>query len=93
MLREIIRADTLPDYVLVEEPGDIINVSPRSVVVDAADAPTLKPETLDAARALVPGSDIYALEARWRAFWAASGRPKLRSADKAFLGWVEKTGG
>jgi len=90
MLREIIRADGLPDYVLVEEPGDIIHVSPRASVLDGPDAPPLSVETLDAARALVPGADVYALEAEWRGFWVASGRPRLRSADRAFLGWVRK---
>jgi len=90
MLREIIRADGLPDYVLVEEPGDILCVSPRASVVDGPEAPPLKPETLAAARALAPGADVYALEANWRAFWAGSGRPRLRSADLAFLGWVKQ---
>jgi len=59
-------------------------------VVDGPEAPPLKPETLAAARALAPGADVYALEANWRAFWAGSGRPRLRSADRAFLGWVKQ---
>jgi plasmid replication initiation protein len=90
MLREIIRADTLPDYILTEEPGDLIRVSPRASVIEAATlgAPPLAADTLEAARALAPGRDVYALEAEWRAWWAASGRPRLRSVDRAFLGWV-----
>jgi plasmid replication initiation protein len=88
MVREIIKADTLPDYVLVEEPGDIINVSPRGQVVERAGAPVLSLEALEDARRLMPGADVYALEAEWRGFWADSGRKPLRSADKAFLGWV-----
>lgn len=88
MVREIIRADTIPDYVLVEEAGDIINITPRAVVVDVADAPVLSVGALEEARALMPGADVYALEAEWRGFWIASGRAKLRSADQAFLGWV-----
>lgn len=90
MMREMIRSDGLPDYELEEEPGDIISVTPRAVVVEEGDAPVLSPEVLDAARVLVPGADVYGLEAEWRAFWAGSGRQKLRSADKAFLGWVGK---
>ncbi|RSK38900.1 RepB family plasmid replication initiator protein [Rhodovulum iodosum] len=92
MLREIIRADTLPDYRLEEEPGDIIRVTPRAAVLDAPEAPPLAPETLDEARALAPGADIYALEAEWRGYWARSGRPHLRSADRAFLGWLRARG-
>ena len=92
MLREIIKADTIPDYVLVEEPGDIICVTPRAAVVDPAtplSGPLLSSDALEAARKLLPGADVYALEADWRGFWIASGRPALRSPDKAFLGWVK----
>ena len=89
MVREIIRADSLPDYALSEEEGDIIRISRRAVVVDPAEAPQLRPETLDEARALLPGADVYALEARWRAWWASSGKPRLGAPDRAFLGWVK----
>ena len=51
-------------------------------------APRMDPGALDAARALAPGADVYALEAEWRAFWVASGRPRLSAPDRAFLGWV-----
>jgi plasmid replication initiation protein len=88
MLREMIAADALPDYHLEEEPGDILRVMPRDTVIEAAGAPILSPEALEEARALMPGWDVYALEAEWRAWWAGTGRRRLRSADKAFLGWV-----
>jgi len=90
MLREIIAADSLPDYILTEEPGDIICVTPRASVVDAGTAPVLSQKALDAARRLKPGYDVYALQAEWLAFWVTSGRRALRSPDKAFIGWVEK---
>lgn len=89
MLREMIAADHLPDYTLEEEAGDILRVSPRAVIEES---PALAPETYDAARALMPGWDVYALEADWRAFWVASGQPRLRSADAAFLGFLRKRG-
>lgn len=82
MMREIIKADSLPDYVLEEVPGDIIEVTPRGKidVVEVA----LSMDTLEHARTLVPGTDIYALEAEWRA-----GLARLpRDADEAFLKWV-----
>lgn len=90
MLREMIAADGLPDYHLEEEPGDILRVTPRAQVIDPHDAPTLDPETYAAARALRPGADVYALEAEWQAWWIATGRAPLRSADKAFLGWLKR---
>ena len=50
------------------------------------------PDALDEARRLMPGADAYALQAEWQNWWAGSGRPKIRSADAAFLGWVKKRG-
>lgn len=90
MLREIIARDPLPDYTLTEEEGDIIAVRPQGLVELPERAPVLSSETLDAARRLMPGADVYALEADWRAVWVASGAPRLRAPDKAFLGWVRK---
>jgi len=90
MLRDMIAADHLPDYEMEEEPGDMIRFSRRDAVLEGPAAPPLRAETLDQARALLPGADAYALEADWRAFWARSGRPRLRSADAAFLGFVRK---
>ncbi len=90
MLRDMITADHLPDYVLEEEPGDIIRVTRRGEVVEPGDGLYLKPETLDEARHLASGYDVYALEADWQAWWVSSGRKALRSPDRAFLGWVKK---
>lgn len=92
MIRDMIAADHLPGYELTEEPGDILRVTPRGAVIEPATRPKLSPETLEQARGLAPGMDIYALEADWLGFWAASGRKPLRSPDKAFLGYVAKRG-
>lgn len=94
MIRDMIEADTLPDYRLAEEPGDLLRVTPREVIervrtpLSPLGAPQLTPEVLEEARALAPGWDVYALEADWRRYWAASGRPRLGSARRAFLGYV-----
>ncbi|MDE4134795.1 replication initiator protein A [Phaeobacter sp. QD34_3] len=92
MVRDMIAAQPLPDYAMEELPGDLIRFSQKHAVVSGAGgmAPSLKPETLEAARDLMPGADVYALEADWRAMWARSGSPRLRQADAAFLGWVKK---
>ena len=92
MIRDMIAADHLPDYRLCEEPGDLLLVTRRDQVVIPGEGPILKSATLDAARLLMPGWDIYALEADWREMWQQSGRPKLRSPDAAFLGWLKKRG-
>ena len=87
MVREIIRADSLPDYRLEEEPGDIIAVTPKGALIEP-EGLFLTPETLEAARMQAPGADIYALEAEWQAF--AAGKPRPRDANSAFLGWLRK---
>lgn len=90
MLRDMIAADHLPDYRMAEEPGDLIRFHLRDAVLEAIPAPQVSASALEAARALRPGADVYALEADWRALWARTGRARLRSPDKAFLGWVRK---
>ncbi|SLN75863.1 replication initiator protein A [Ruegeria meonggei] len=90
MIRDMIAADHLPDYEMTEEPGDIICFSRRGQVIEVTDRPKLSPEILEQARAVAPGWDVYALEADWLVYWAASGRPVFKNAGKAFLGYVTK---
>lgn len=90
MLREMIARDVLPDYRLEEIPGDVLRVTPRRAVVEGPDMPLLSAGALETAKGLAPGMDVHALAAEWTAWWAASGRPRLHSADKAFLGWIAR---
>ena len=92
MMRDMIVADVLPDYHLSEVPGDIIMVRRRDVVVtpDTAAGSALRPATMDVARLAMPAWDVYVLQAEWHDMWHRSGRPKLRSPDAAFLGWLKK---
>jgi len=93
MLRDMIAADHLPDYTMAEETGDMIRFALRGAVIEGAGGPMLDPAVLDEARTLMPGMDVYQLEAEWRAWWARSGRPVLRSSEAAFLGFVRKKAG
>lgn len=90
MIRDMIAADALPEYHLAEDIGDMLVVRRRDQLVMAGEGPVLKSETMERARALMPGWDIYALEADWREMWQRSGRPRLRSPDGAFIGWIKK---
>ncbi len=106
MLRDVIAQGNIPEYSLTLDGEDLLWVTPQTsaVLADAGHgggettggalpATTLAPlaaATLERARALAPGLDIYALEAEWRGFWHRSGRPRLRVPDKAFLGWLDK---
>ena len=93
MIRDMVAEDHLPEYRLAEEPGDILRVTRRDLVILPGEGPLLKSATLETAREMMPGWDVHALEAEWKGVWAATGRPKLRSADAAFLGWLRKRGG
>ncbi|PZX13483.1 plasmid replication initiation protein [Palleronia aestuarii] len=88
-LRRMIAQNGLPDYLLAEDPGDVVRVSQRRARVPVAALAALDAETLAAARVLAPGADVHALEAEWRAWWDATGRPRLAVPSRAFLGWVK----
>ncbi len=92
MLREMIAKDHLPDYRMEEAPGDVIRFTPRAPVIDAP-PPVVSEAAREAARALMPGMDVHALEADWRGVWARTGAPRLRKPDAAFLGWIRKRAG
>ncbi len=89
-LRRMASDNHLPDYEMREGLGDIFHFTRRDLLIEPQGGPILTPETLDAARALAPWADVYALEAEWRAVWHRTGRARLKNADKAFLGWVVK---
>ena len=90
MIRDIAEEDGLPDYRLEVAAGDLVFVRPRpgAFGAGAGEGPRLGPEAHARARAAAPGADVHALEADWRRFWAASGRPALRSPEAAFLAFV-----
>ena len=93
MLRDVIETGNIPDYSLRLEEGDMLYVTPIAVLEPARFEASLAPlaeATRETARARAQGWDIHALEAEWRGLWQRSGRPKLRSPDKAFLGWIDK---
>ncbi|MBJ3764338.1 replication initiator protein A [Maribius pontilimi] len=90
-IRRMIAEDHLPDYRLEEVPGDQLRVTPRRAVPPPGmGPPPLSDDTLETARAMLPGADVHALEAEWRSWWEVSGRKRLAAPERAFLGWVEK---
>lgn len=90
-LRRMAEENHLPDYEMAEAGGDVFRFTRRDPVIEPGGAGlALASETLEAARAMTPGWDVYALEAEWQGIWARSGRPRLGDADKAFLGWLAK---
>lgn len=92
-VRRMIANGHLPEYELAEQPGDLIRVSRRAGATPVPGqggelAAGLLDGIRDEARAMAPGWDIYALEAEWRSWWAASGRPRLEAPERAFLAWL-----
>jgi plasmid replication initiation protein len=87
MMREMIKADSLPDYTLEELPGDLIQVRRRKVKEPVVVLEQLSEDTLAAARALIPGVDVYALEAQWHD--SRNAAPQRGRTDAAFLKWVK----
>lgn len=91
-VRKMIVTDHLPDYSFAEVPGDIIEVTRRKQMdaVTEEYAPQPSSESLGQARLMMPGADVYVLEADWRMFWASTGRKWLSKPDAAFLGWARQ---
>lgn len=86
-IRRMIVAANLPEYTLEELPGDLIRVrrqgqALRQVIEGGGN--DLSPATLEEARTRMPGADVYALQAEWR----AGLRDLPRDRDAAFLDWV-----
>ena len=90
MVRDMIEADHLPDYEMVEEVGDKIRFSRRRVVLEEGSLPQVSPAALEAVRSLWPGCDVYAVVADWQDYWLRSGKPQLRAADAAFVGFAKR---
>lgn len=92
MVRDIAAAETLPEYRLEVTAEDLLVVRPRNR--PAGDGQPLLPADIhDEARAVASGWDVHALEADWRRYWEASGRPRLRSPRRAFLAYCAKRAG
>lgn len=91
-LRRMIADAGLPDYDMAEEEGDLIRFTRADLVTETSSVQGsyLRSETYEAARALMPGMDIYALEAEWRGIGGRPGSQPPRNPDRAFLGWARK---
>ena len=90
MIRDMVAENHLPDYEIALDTDDIFHVTRRGEVVDDRALPRFDAEIYEAAKAKAPGYDIYALEADWRGYWASTGRPRLRSAEAAYLAYCAK---
>ena len=98
-IKRLAESDHLPDYhVTLDLGADMVIFDNRQVEVEAvlaplASLPPLDEMAIQRAREIMPGADVYALEADWRA-WAgrriaAGSLPRPGDPDLAFLGFVK----
>jgi hypothetical protein len=89
MIRDMVAEDGLPDYSLTLGEADVVVVRARGRMgLEPGEGPRLAIGIHERVRQAAPGYDPYWLEAEWLAMWAASGRPRLTSADAAFLAFA-----
>jgi hypothetical protein len=84
----------MPDYAVSME-GDKVRFLNRNTMpkplpeAEKTLFPRFDPETYNDARIVAPGYDVYYLEQEWRMFWVDSGKPELKNADAAFIGFCK----
>ena len=90
MIRDIAEEDGLPDYTpRASIEGDVVRVrSRRGGARRRGRGRGSAPRSTRGCGRWRRGSTPTALEAEWRRFWAARGRPRLRSPEAAFLAFA-----
>lgn len=95
-VKRLAETDHLPDYRVAFDVGaDQVTFRSRGrdhdSTTNSAPLPHLSACAMEAARQMIPGADVYALESEWRAW--ASGRPGPGDVDLAFLGFIKARAG
>lgn len=98
LLSKIIADDAahnhLPDYTMMIEGHNVVFRPKTTEAVVSLPLQALRfrnPDTLDEAKQLAPGWDVYALENDWRA-WVYEKAIDVKDADKHFLAFCKKQG-
>lgn len=93
MIRHLAEHDHLPDY-RVELSGETVVFRNRETMNevrhDPEDWPEIAIETYEEAQSVAPTYDVGFLEREWQTFWADSGKPPLRSPDRAFVAFCKR---
>lgn len=84
-----------PDYAVSFGANDKVTFRNRSAfLIEASHAddekPYVDPEAFHDARTAAAGYDVYALYEQWAEFWRDSGKPELKNASAAFVGFCKK---
>ena len=83
-----------PDYSVTFE-NDKVTFRNRSLVLIEAgraddEKPHIDPEAFHDARTVAPGYDVYSLYSEWAEWWRDMGKPELKNAAAAFIGFCRK---
>ena len=89
MLRQLVEGNHLPDYLVSIHDDNVVfrNRGTMRQGLPENEGPILHLDTYNEARIVAPGYDVYALEHEWRVFWHDMGKPHLKNADAAFIGF------
>lgn len=94
MLRELVDGNHLPDYKVEMEECNVTFKNRESWWEKENDQdtefPILDPETYHDARTVAPGYDVHYLEKEWLRMWCETGKPELKSPDRAFIEFCRK---
>lgn len=98
MIKDLVKYDHLPDYHVMLDDKDTVHFHLRSTSASTMHGghyehesyPVLDTDTYEEARFYAKGYDVYQLEQEWQEYWVDSGRPVLKNADRAFIGFVKK---
>lgn len=93
-VKRLAETDHLPDYhVHFDAASDQVTFRTREARPPDLPAPATLPPlsecAISAARAAMPGADVYALESEWRTWAAGKGAVAVSDPDLAFLGFVK----
>ena len=92
MLRELVEGNHLPDYKVELDGSNVLFKNRESWWENESGTqfPTLDPETYHDARTVAPGLDVHYLEQEWLRMWCETGKPEMKSPDRAFIGFCKK---
>lgn len=95
LVKSLAENDHLPDYFVTLENNKVTFKNRNSQNANTLNRnytlfPHLDTETYRYARMVAPSYDVYALEREWQDWWLRSGKPPMKSPDRAFIGFCKK---
>jgi plasmid replication initiation protein len=97
LLKNLSRTNHLPDYIVTidSEKDQAVFLNRRTMptgksITNDNGYPCIMEITMEKARKVAPGYDVYWLKEEWLLFWDDSGRIAIKNPDAAFLAFCKK---